>query len=53
MFKYRIKIRPTSEEENPRECLLEEVNTDNFEIRLNAMVEDIRNTPGIMMLNSD
>ena len=50
MFKYRIKIRPASDEENPRECLLEEVSLDNYEIRLNAMMADIRNTPGIMSL---
>jgi hypothetical protein len=50
MLKYRIKIRPPSKEESPRECLLEEVNSDNFEIRLNAMMADIRNIPGIISL---
>lgn len=50
MFKYRIKIRLASEEENPHECLLEEVNQDNFEIRLNAMMADIREIHGITNL---
>lgn len=51
MFKYRIKVRPASEEENSRECLLEEVNSDNFQIRLNAMISDMRNIPGVTSLS--
>lgn len=36
MLKYKIKIRPASEEDIPRECLLEEINLNNFEIRLKS-----------------
>lgn len=50
MFKYKIKIRPASEEDNPRECLLEDINLNDFEIRLNAMMADIQNTSGIVNL---
>lgn len=50
MFRYKIKIRPASEEDSLRECLIEEVNPDNFEIRFDAMMVDIKNIPGIMSL---
>lgn len=51
MFKYRIKIRPVGKEEKPRECLLEEINADGFEIRLDTMMTDMRNIPEIVSLS--
>lgn len=48
MLKYKITIRPAKEDDDPVNCLLEEINEENFYLRLHSLLDDIRDMKEIV-----